>query len=234
MRSGTSIYYTHTSNTSYAYITNGSSGSVLYDVSSNVPITDLIVAGSINHIWKNCNGLDSVVNLIFANTGAYSGSTAKDVQIANKSSIQYIRYMGGVTSNINMPIVSNCRSLTIMQFTAQYGAGIIPSQAISDCNSLQEIYLHTGTSSRFIFQNAVVNCNSLTYIDFSLLKNTNIVIYNNAFVNCYGLTKINLPSGVKNVCSGAFNRTNIKAVNIPTGCVVGANAFPSDCTITYI
>lgn len=234
MRSGTSIYYTHTSNNSYAYITNGASGSVLYDISSNIPITDLIVAGTINHIWKDCKGLDSVVNLIFANTGAYSGSTAKDVQIANKSSIQYIRYMGGVTSSVNMPIVSNCRSLTIMQFTAQYGAGIIPSQAISGCNSLQEIYLHTGTSSRFIFQNAVVNCNSLTYIDFSMLKNTNIVIYNNAFVNCYGLTKIDLPSGVKNICSGAFNRTSIKAVNIPTGCVVGANAFPSDCTITYI
>ena len=231
---GTTLRYTTANTYNYAYINSTVMGSTLHNVTAPVNIDTAIIAGSINYIMNTCELKNTVHNLIFANTSATSLST-RATMFNGWNKLQTLRYLQGFAAiNGNIGIAHYCESLSIVQMAQYYGQVILPSNSFISCNSLQELYLPKSMNPRIISNNAVKNCNSLVHVDFSGLTNTNIVIYNDAFNNCYGLTNIVLPSGVKNICNGAFNRTSIKAVNVPSGCIVGASAFPSDCVITYI
>lgn len=216
----------------YAYTANKNAS--LQSINSSIPVHTITAAGSITYVLNTlaiCRNNCRI--FVLANTAA---STVNSVPICNSwNTLEYSKWMMGFgTLNMNVGGYYSCTSLSVIDLDTRAGQCIMPMNFIYSCNSLTQLYLPNSAIPRIICSNAVRNCPSLTLVDFSGLTNTNIVIYNNAFVNCYGLTHIDLPSGVKNICTGAFNRTGIKAVNVPTGCVVGTNAFPSDCVITYI
>ena len=217
-----------------AYIYTSNNNAIVSSIVSNIPMHTLTVAGGIKQVINNipiCQ--NNCRTFIFCNLK--TATAAQSLMCLNWTSLEYSKWMMGFgTINMNVGGYYNCSSLSVVDVDTSAGRCILPQNFIFNCGMLTQLYLPNGTAQRFICSNAVRNCPSLAIIDFSGLKNANIVIYNNAFVNCYGLNHIDLPSGVKNICAGAFNRTGIKAVNVPTGCVVGTNAFPSDCVITYI
>ena len=92
---------------------------------------------------------------------------------------------------------------------------------------------YTITGSKYINSWAINNAQYLYHIDFNYFAGQYLYINANAVINAPMLKYLTLPRNTKSVGIGAFNRTGLKEVKIPTGCTVSTNAFPADCTITY-
>jgi hypothetical protein len=89
------------------------------------------------------------------------------------------------------------------------------------------------TGSTYVNSWAINNAQYLYHLDFNYFAGQYLYINANAVINAPMLKYLTLPASTKSVGIGAFNRTGLKEVKIPTGCTVSTNAFPADCTITY-
>ena len=89
------------------------------------------------------------------------------------------------------------------------------------------------TGAMYVNSWAINNAQYLYHLDFNYFAGQHLYINANAVINAPMLKYLTLPASTKSVGIGAFNRTGLKEVKIPTGCTVSTNAFPADCTITY-
>ena len=155
--------------------------------------------------------------------------------------------LGKFTNHVNLRYLStsqnmlnagnaymNCRNLITADLSYVCNQYLAGTDTFKNCVNLSAVLVSNNIRVNTIGTNAFCGCTNLTSIDLSPLCNAKINIMANAFRNCTKLNNIVFPKNLKNVAAYAFYNTALKAVSIPTGCVVGSSAFPSDCTITYI
>lgn len=211
-------------------------------------------ASSSNWMVKNWTSLNSAHTVMF--TGNYSRYTDAEYITMSRNiiamnterrngvtnilgySVDYLRddcvyaytWAASGIGNNNSKYAGNIHTLDFHLSTKSLAA--IGNNMINGCN-VRELFLCAGPSSGYIANNAVNNAQYLYWVDMSLMNYKGFQIYDDAFINCPALQHLYIPAGTTRVGNGAFNRTGLKHVEVPTGCALGTNAFPADCTITY-
>jgi hypothetical protein len=95
------------------------------------------------------------------------------------------------------------------------------------------LLLTVGSYCNIIANNAVNNCPRLYWVDMNLINASNFRINDNAFINCPLLSELYVPRNTNYIGNGAFNRTGLKHIVVPSTCTFGTNAVPADCQISY-
>lgn len=196
-------------------------------------ITTVLFVGNYNSIQDSwSNGLSSLRNGILANRYLVNGS------IILESVIEYFRddcvYAFASSPSMGSNNSSQYRygPHTLDFHLSTKSTYAIGNNMIRNC-SAKEIFLHAGATARYIANNAVNNAPNLYWVDMNLITYSGFRINDDAFINCPMLQRLRVPAGTSYIGNGAFNRTGLKYVEIPSACTLGTNAFPADCTITY-
>lgn len=171
---------------------------------------------SISDAFHGCHSLKSVTipDSVTSMNGAF-GYCASLTNVIIPDSVTSMSYA-----------FSNCTSLTSV--TIPRGVTTL-YVTFSDCKNLTSVTILNDAA--FIDWYAFSGCVSLT--NFSIPdRATKIGEF--AFNGCTGLTSVTIPKSVKNIGKCAFSGcTNLTSVTISRQCVVGDNAFPSGCVISY-
>lgn len=198
---------------------------------TTVPITMLIINGWMGaRLRWSPNSLNNVTEACIMSQGAsVSGLLGKFTNHIN------LRYLSTSQNMLNAGnAYMNCRNLITADLSGVCNQYLAGTNTFKDCINLSAILVSNNVRVNTIGTNAFCGCINLTSIDLSPLCNAKINIMANAFRNCTKLNNVVFPKNLKNVATYAFYNTALKSVSIPTGCVVGTSAFPSDCVITYI
>lgn len=198
---------------------------------TGVPITMLIINGWMGaRLRWSPNSLNNVTEACIMSQGAsVSGLLGKFTNHIN------LRYLSTSQNMLNAGnAYMNCRNLITADLSYVCNQYLAGTNTFKDCINLSAILVSNNVRVNTIGTNAFCGCTNLTSIDLSPLRNAKINIMANAFRNCTKLNNVVFPKNLKNVATYAFYNTALKSVSIPTGCVVGTSAFPSDCVITYI
>ena len=200
---------------------------------TGVPLTMLIING-----WMGArlrwsvlpSNLNNITEACIMSAGAsVSGLLGKFTNHVN------LRYLSTSQNMLNAGnAYMNCRNLITADLSYVCNQYLAGTDTFKNCINLSAVLVSNNIRVNTIGTNAFCGCTNLTSIDLSPLCNAKINIMANAFRNCTKLNNVVFPKNLKNVATYAFYNTALKAVSIPTGCVVGSSAFPSDCTITYI
>jgi hypothetical protein len=137
------------------------------------------------------------------------------------SGVYRTQYSSGVT-------VLDFSNSTLLNSTYALG-----NNCIRDCYNLTAILCQIGNKSRYIANNAVLNCNRLEYIEMNYITSPSFRINDDAFKNCPVLREVYTPRNTNYIGNGAFNRTGLKRIVVPSTCTFGTNAVPADCQISY-
>lgn len=212
--------YAVTSSYSYQFIFNS--------ISSGVPVDGVVINGAYNS-WTNVYARNMVLLNQTANGPIYmTGSRIyiKDSAAAFRASwassgVYRTQYSSGVT----VLDFSNSTSLN-----STYALG---NNCIRGCYNLTAILCQVGNKPRYIANNAVLNCNRLEYIEMNYITSPSFRINDDAFKNCPALREVYTPRNTNYIGNGAFNRTGLKRIVVPSTCTFGTNAVPADCQISY-
>lgn len=111
-------------------------------------------------------------------------------------------------TTIGSEALESCNSFTKLDLSKAVSLESIGDKGIYNCTSLEEVVLPSSTSFNKIGNGAIAVNGSLKYVDLGKVKE--IGAY--CFSQCGGITSITLPSSLKTIGNGAFQRCTQLAI----------------------
>lgn len=205
----------------------------VWDVKSLEPLDTITFTGTYNS-WTGFQNGSYGASTIIALNGSTNNIRTYGGSYGIRTNLTYLRDDGASfnATNRGNTCYNDC-SIGIIDLSAarrsRYALGF---NAIYNCK-VEMLLLTVGSYCNIIANNAVNNCPRLYWVDMNLINASNFRINDNAFINCPLLSELYVPRNTNYIGNGAFNRTGLKHIVVPSTCTFGTNAVPADCQISY-